>query len=61
MLFLKIPLCMGDLSPTCKIFMERLANLSLMEFQVRCLALSFLFSVTDDSGWFWMRSLHKNT
>ena len=31
-------------------------NLSLMEFQVRCLALFLIFSLTDDFGWFWMKS-----
>ena len=35
-------------------------SLSLMEFQVRYLALFLLFSVTDDFEWFWMESLHKN-
>ena len=35
-------------------------NLSLMELQVRYLALFFLFSVIDDFEWFWMESLHKN-
>ena len=35
-------------------------NLSLMELQVRYLALSVLFSVIDDFEWFWMESLHKN-
>ena len=35
-------------------------KLSLMEFQVRYLALFFLFSVIDDFEWFWMESLHKN-
>ena len=35
-------------------------NLSLMEFQVRCLTLFLLFSVTDDFEWFCMESLHKN-
>ena len=35
-------------------------NLSLMEFQVRYLALFLLFSVIDDFEWFWMESLHKN-
>ena len=35
-------------------------NLSLMEFQVRYLALFLLFSVTDGFKWFWMGSLHKN-
>ena len=35
-------------------------NLSLMEFQVRYLALFLLFSVIDSFKWFWMGSLHKN-
>ena len=35
-------------------------NLSLMEFQVRYLALFLLFSVIDKFEWFWMESLHKN-
>ena len=35
-------------------------NLSLMEFQVRHLALFLLFSVIDDVEWFWMESLQKN-
>ena len=35
-------------------------NLSLMEFQVRCLALFLLFPVIDSFKWFWMGSLHKN-
>ena len=35
-------------------------NLSLMEFQVRYLALFLLFSVIDDVEWFSMESLHKN-
>ena len=35
-------------------------NLSLMEFQVRYLALFLLFSVINDFEWFWMESLHKN-
>ena len=35
-------------------------NLSLMEFQVRYLALFVLLSVIDDFEWFWMESLHKN-
>ena len=34
-------------------------NLSLMEFQVRYLALFLHFSVIDGSKWFWMESLHK--
>ena len=34
-------------------------NLSLMEFQVRFLALFLLFLVADDFEWFWMESLHK--
>ena len=36
------------------------ANVSLMEFQVRYLALFLLFSVVDGFEWFWMESLHKN-
>ena len=32
-------------------------NLSLMEFQIRYLALFLLFSVIDDFEWFWMESL----
>ena len=35
-------------------------NLSLIEFQVRYLALFLLFSVIDNFKWFWMESLHKN-
>ena len=35
-------------------------DLSLMEFQVRYLALFLLFSVIDNFKWFWMESLHKN-
>ena len=35
-------------------------NLSLMEFQIRYLALFLLFSVIDGFEWFWMESLHKN-
>ena len=31
-----------------------------MEFQVRYLALSLLFSVSDYFKWFWVGSLHKN-
>ena len=31
-----------------------------MEFQVRYLAMFFLFSVIDSIEWFWMESLHKN-
>ena len=34
--------------------------ISLMEFQVRYLALFLLFSVIDDFGWFWMGNLCKN-
>ena len=34
-------------------------NLSLMEFQVRYLALFLLFSVIDSFEWFWMVSLHN--
>ena len=35
-------------------------NLSLMESQVRYLALFLLFSVIDDLEWFWMENLHRN-
>ena len=35
-------------------------NLSLMEFQVRYLALFLLFLVIDNFEWFWMESLDKN-
>ena len=35
-------------------------NLSLVEFQIRYLALFLLFSVIDGFRWFWMESLHKN-
>ena len=35
-------------------------NLSLMEFQVRYLALLFLFSVIDYFVWFRMGSVHRN-
>ena len=35
-------------------------NISLVEFQVRYLALFLLFSVIDSFEWFWMESLHKN-
>ena len=35
-------------------------NLSLMEFQVRYLALFLLFSVIDGFEWFWTESCHKN-
>ena len=35
-------------------------NLSLMEFQVRYLALFLISSVIDCFQWFWMGSLHKN-
>ena len=35
-------------------------NLSLMEFQVRYLALFLLFSVIDNFEWFSRESLHKN-
>ena len=37
-----------------------LHNLSLTEFQVRYLALFFLFSKIDGFGWLWMGHLHKN-
>ena len=35
-------------------------NVSLMEFEVRYLALFLLFSVINDFKWFWMEILHKN-
>ena len=35
-------------------------NLSLMEFQVRYLAILLLLSVIDGLEWFWMESFHKN-
>ena len=35
-------------------------KLNLMEFQVRYVALFFLFSVIHSFGWFWMGSFHKN-
>ena len=35
-------------------------NLTLVEFQVRYLALFLLFSVKAGFKWFWMVSLHKN-
>ena len=35
-------------------------NLSLMEFQVRFLALFLLFSVIESFKWFWMENLHNN-
>ena len=34
--------------------------LSLMEFQVKYLALFLLFSVIGSFTWFWMENLHKN-
>ena len=34
-------------------------KLSLMEFQIRCLALFLLFSVIDGFVWFWMGSLSR--
>ena len=37
------------------------ANLRLMEFQVRYMALFLLFSAIDDFRCFWMESLHKNS
>ena len=37
-----------------------LHKLSLIEFQVRCLALFLLSSVIDGFNWFWMESLHRN-
>ena len=36
-----------------------LTSLSLMEFQVRYLALFLLFPVIDGFKWFWMERLHK--
>ena len=35
-------------------------NISLVEFQVRYLALFLLFSVIDGFKWFWMGSILKN-
>ena len=35
-------------------------NLSLVEFQVRCLTLFLLFSILAGLEWFQMESLHKN-
>ena len=35
-------------------------NLSVMEFQVRYLALFLVVSVIDGFEWFWMESLHRN-
>ena len=35
-------------------------NVSLMEFQVRCLILFLLFSVIDGFKWFSIESLHKS-
>ena len=35
-------------------------KLSLMEFEVRYLALFLVFSVMDSFEWFWMEVLHKN-
>ena len=35
-------------------------NVSLMEFQVRYLALIRFFSIIEGIKWFWMSSLHKN-
>ena len=35
-------------------------NLSLIEFQVRYLALFLLFSVIGRFSWFWMGNLHNN-
>ena len=43
-----------------KAFDKAFDRLSLMEFQVRYLALFLLFSVIDGFEWFWMESLHKN-
>ena len=35
-------------------------SISLMNFQLRYLALYLLFSVISSLGWFWMGNLHKN-
>ena len=35
------------------------SNISLMEFQVRYLALFLLFSIIDNFEWFWMENLHR--
>ena len=35
-------------------------NLSLMEFQIRYLALLLLFWLIDGFEWFWIGNLHKN-
>ena len=35
-------------------------NLSLMEFQVRHLAIFLFFSVIDEFKWLWMESIHRN-
>ena len=40
---------------------NRFANLRLIEFQVRYMALFLLFSAIDDFRCFWMESLHKNS
>ena len=37
-----------------------LTNVSLMEFQVKYLAIFLLFSVNDSFEWFWMGTFHKN-
>ena len=42
------------------VMMVYLTNVSLMESQVRYLALFRLFLVIDGFKWFWMESLHKN-
>ena len=40
--------------------LDYFTNVSLIEFQVRYLALFLLFSVIDNFEWFWMESPHKN-
>ena len=35
-------------------------NVSLMESEIKYLALFFLFSVIGSFEWFWMKSYHKN-
>ena len=59
------PDCGQTINPGGTIYLLKVYNrntriLSLMEFQVRYLALFFLFSVIDGFEWFWMESLHKN-
>ena len=42
------------------VFATLFMSLSLMEFQVRYLALFLFFSAIDSFEWFWMGSVHKN-